>query len=130
MPWRTSTLSGDYGWLEHAKLLLGTRCIAGWVGSYSPLFGTTSLVGESAPLDILPPYASVGLMAYRAADTVLPIGSIVIWDGAIDADGFPIVDGVSNRNWRHCDGSAHGIPDLRGRFGKGAVSGLNGEVGE
>ncbi|MFC2008765.1 hypothetical protein ACFLUT_01780 [Chloroflexota bacterium] len=49
----------------------------------------------------------------------MPQGTIVMWSGAIDGDGHPVIDGEPDTDWWLCDG-ANGRPDLTDRFVVGA----------
>ena len=50
---------------------------------------------------------------------VMPKGSILMWSGAIDGNGNPVIDGEPDTNWHICDGT-DGTPDLADRFIVGA----------
>lgn len=56
---------------------------------------------------------SVGY-AFTAGDGV-PKGGIIMWSGAIDGNGNPIINGIPDTGWHICDGT-NGTPDLRDRF--------------
>ena len=59
----------------------------------------------------------------RVDDAGVPVGTIVMWSGALDGNGAPLVGGTtSDTNWQLCDGT-NGTPDLRNRFvvGSGAT---------
>jgi len=46
-------------------------------------------------------------------------GTVIMWSGAIDLNGNPLISGVPDENWQICNGTK-GTPDLRGRFMLGA----------
>ena len=51
---------------------------------------------------------------------LLPKGTVVMWYGAFDANGNPLLDNVANLNWHICDGST-GTPNLSGQFVEGVT---------
>lgn len=52
----------------------------------------------------------------------VPKGAICLFSGTLNADGYPLVDGVPNLDWALCNG-AHGTPDLRDTFIKSVGAG-------
>ena len=87
------------------------------------IIGQTYDRGASATIDIRPPYTQLAALNYQGANSVAPVGSIVLWSGDFDASGHPIVAGSALPNWHLCDGSEAGIPDLRGFMLKGQGEG-------
>ena len=51
---------------------------------------------------------------------LIPKGTVVMWYGAFDANGNPLLDNVANLNWHICDGST-GTPNLSGQFVEGVT---------
>jgi microcystin-dependent protein len=58
--------------------------------------------------------AGTGKILQNGLDLV-PTGTIVIWNGTVNASGYPMMGAVANTNWKICDGTL-GTPDLRERF--------------
>ena len=42
-------------------------------------------------------------------------GTVIMWSGAVDSNGNPLIAGVPDLNWQVCDGT-NGTPDLTERF--------------
>jgi len=58
--------------------------------------------------------AGTGKILQNGLDLV-PTGTIVIWNGTVNASGYPMMGATPNTNWKICDGTG-GTPDLRERF--------------
>lgn len=58
--------------------------------------------------------AGSGKILQNGLDLVPP-GTIVIWNGTVNASGYPMMGLTPNTNWKICDGTG-GTPDLRERF--------------
>lgn len=58
--------------------------------------------------------AGSGKILQNGLDLVPP-GTIVIWNGSVNASGYPLMGATPNTNWKICDGTG-GTPDLRERF--------------
>lgn len=73
--------------------------------------------------------SGTGTLKQNGFDLVPP-GTIVMWFGAFDASGFPLISGIANTNWHTCDGTS-GTPDLSGQFVQGITmnSGTAGSAG-
>ena len=73
--------------------------------------------------------SGTGTLKQNGFDLVPP-GTIVMWFGAFDASGFPLISGIANTNWHTCDGTS-GTPNLSGQFVQGITmnSGTAGSAG-
>jgi hypothetical protein len=73
--------------------------------------------------------SGTGTLKQNGFDLVPP-GTIVMWYGAFDASGFPLISGIANTNWHTCDGTS-GTPNLSGQFVQGITmnSGTPGSAG-
>jgi len=73
--------------------------------------------------------SGTGTLKQNGFDLVPP-GTIVMWFGAFDASGSPLILGIANTNWHTCDGTS-GTPNLSGQFVQGITmnSGTPGSAG-
>lgn len=62
--------------------------------------------------------AAQGKILQNGFDLVPP-GTVVMWYGAVNGSGYPLMGATANTNWHICDGTV-GTPDLRERFIVGA----------
>jgi len=111
--------SGTHLLFDNDELLAKTSPIAAGTLKLQEDGGTVSVRSGTTTTTVLSANGSIdatgqGKILQNGLDLIAP-GTILMWNGTVNASGNPIVGGVPNTNWRICDGGS-GTPDLREQF--------------
>lgn len=115
------TLAGTHMLMDNDEILVKTNPTTGGTLKLQEDGGTvqirmgaavtaTTVLSANGSIDA----AGSGKILQNGLDLV-PTGTIVIWSGAVNGAGYPLMGATPNTNWKICDGTG-GTPDLRERF--------------